>query len=112
MAYKYGKKFLTLLFGLVMVLALYLRIDALREQQLSFPNGTDGSLEFQVYAEKLIDDTFDGEIFPPGTVTHKPFFSILLAGVFEIFGRSAFVLSEPKISLIFITMSFVLLGST
>ena len=89
--YKYGKKILTLLFGLVMVLALYLRIDALGEQHLSFPNGTDGSLEFQRYAEKLLDYTFDGEIFPPGTVTHKPFFSILLAGVFEIFGRTAFV---------------------
>ena len=89
--YKYGKKILTLLLGLVIVLAFYLRIDALREQQLSFPNGTDGSLEFQRYAEKLLDYTFDGEIFPPGTVTHKPFFSILLAGVFEIFGRTAFV---------------------
>jgi Flp pilus assembly protein TadD len=81
----------TFVFGLLLALAFYLRLDALAEQQRVSPNGNDGSLEFQKYAEHLLDYTLKGERFPPGTVMHMPVFSALLAGVFSLFDRSAYV---------------------
>jgi hypothetical protein len=57
----------------------------------SSPLGNDGSLEFQRYAEYLLDYTLQGEAFPPGTVMHKPVLSVLLAGVFAALGRDAYV---------------------
>jgi hypothetical protein len=78
-------------FVVLFLAGLSLRLSALSEQYSAVPEGNDGSLEFQVYAEHLLDYTLQGERFPPGTVMHKPVLSMLLAGVFSVLGRSAYV---------------------
>lgn len=75
----------------VLIVAGALRFEALEKQCALFPKGTDGSLEFQRYAENLLDYTLHGERFPEGTRMHRPVLSIILAGVFTLAGRSSYV---------------------
>ena len=98
-----------LAFVVVLSLGLLLRLEALSTHYASSPLGNDGSLEFQHYAEYLLDYTLQGEAFPPGTVMHKPVLSVLLAGVFAALGRDAYgqyattlMLSMGQLLLVFV----------
>lgn len=80
-----------LVFAGILVLGALLRFNALERRYENYPQGSDGSLEYKVYGENILDYTLQGKAFPQGTVTHKPAMSVLVAGVFGLVGRSSYV---------------------
>ena len=76
--------------GLLLILAmgLSLRLEALTDRYTQHPEGFDGSLEFKIYAENLLDYTLEGNKFPPKTRGHQPTLPLILTAVFGLFGRS------------------------
>ena len=81
---------LALLAGIFAV-GVFLRLSLLEEQYAAHPDGNDGTYEFSIYAEYLLQHTLHGELFPRPLPQQKPFFPLLLAGVYALFPATAYV---------------------
>ena len=70
-------------------MGFFLRLSLLEEQYAAHPDGNDGTYEFSTYAGYLLQHTLHGELFPQPLPQQKPFFPLLLAGVYALFPAPA-----------------------